>query len=523
MEKQPDIVALEKLLSASTVLDDMQRQIEQVNVLEIFGITRYELAHCAFWRWLCNPKGSHRGGTRFLKTLLRKLVERSGGEDLTLLDLESGNFNKAKIYVEKNPFWMIGRGEGEERKRNEKISQRRFDLAIWVNGIKGDPKKNVWVVLEFKIDAGQQESQTDDYAVALREWKLEDEERNYTLAAYVALPKSRPTGVNEAFSYLSLDELIATMKKESLSDAGRKTLPSSSLAVIDQYFDAVHTGVLGKIDGGNHGDFIEEHRKALGIIKAYLKSSPTLEDMEVAGVIQDGMVIAFRALAKSMLQYGRLKKVEGLFKVCETDSNEVIGSGSLSDAARTLQPTRPSFNGWNHWFKVNGVDDEQLQDSLCELRERAKLDSKELKHRLCAAILKDRESVIRTLMVDVEPAELEANEVPEGQFDPHTKSTKRVTLWDLCQVSEIGDGDRLIAKRAGKVAMGLIIVDREAQKAFIEVTEGVHPGRYETPSKAAVKGLGVMADQGWRTWEKIDPESFGETQTLDELRSNLMS
>ena len=100
-----------------------------LNIWEAVNLARSELKHCSFLRWLLDPRGSHYQGDLFLKMFIERFFPREIPKD----ELSSCKVKSEDFYHDAG----------------------RVDISI--------TGKSFIIVIEAKIDAGEQEDQIARY------------------------------------------------------------------------------------------------------------------------------------------------------------------------------------------------------------------------------------------------------------------------------------------------------------------------------------------------------------------------
>ena len=103
-----------------------------LNVWEAVKLARSELKHCSFLRWLLDPRGSHYQGELFLKRFIERYSE-SSLKEIPIDELSSCNVKSEDSYD----------------------AAGRVDISI--------TGRSFIIVIEAKIDAGEQEDQLKRY------------------------------------------------------------------------------------------------------------------------------------------------------------------------------------------------------------------------------------------------------------------------------------------------------------------------------------------------------------------------
>ena len=107
-----------------------------LNVWEAVNLARSELKHCSFLRWLLDPRGSHYQGELFLKRFIERFIERFSERfpnEIPIDELSSCNV----------------------KSEDSDIADGRVDISI--------TGRSFIIVIEAKIDAGEQEDQLKRY------------------------------------------------------------------------------------------------------------------------------------------------------------------------------------------------------------------------------------------------------------------------------------------------------------------------------------------------------------------------
>ncbi|MBZ0134993.1 MAG: PD-(D/E)XK nuclease family protein [Planctomycetes bacterium] len=144
-------LALNKILSAPE-FRDLQTRIDDVGILEVLGIHRREIYHTKALAWLLNPEAEHGMGADLLKSFLHMVWRNIGnklGSDIGQIPdptrIEGVQLDSAVTTAEHT----IETG-------------RRLDVVTFYAD--EDGKDRPLLVVEYKIDAGEQDRQTSDYA-----------------------------------------------------------------------------------------------------------------------------------------------------------------------------------------------------------------------------------------------------------------------------------------------------------------------------------------------------------------------
>lgn len=179
---------VEEFKSAFFLLISKVKQVQEnglwqkvyFNIFETLGYQRLEVVHSNILAWLLSPEESHGLGDKFLRAFVYEVFNK---KDLP-------NNLPVKVFREKS--------EGRDRP------------DIIIEGHKW------WLVIENKIDSGEQEDQTKRYAA---KYKCRGKLRENVFLAFLSpsgwLPKSRDF---TPVSYRTIRELLESMNFQGDSD-----------------------------------------------------------------------------------------------------------------------------------------------------------------------------------------------------------------------------------------------------------------------------------------------------------------
>jgi hypothetical protein len=141
---------LGSLLESSCPLLDKQKEQRKLeasrfNLFDALGVTRRELTHSAFLAYFLNPKAHHDQGDVFLRNFLKTFLQSTRLHELNTLE-------RAAVWTERVCNSNI-----------QEVSYGRVDIAIQI------PDVRVFVVIENKLDAGEQDEQIPRYQTWMEE------------------------------------------------------------------------------------------------------------------------------------------------------------------------------------------------------------------------------------------------------------------------------------------------------------------------------------------------------------------
>lgn len=416
-------------------------------------------------------------GDRFLRSFLR-LCSTSLTEDDSyaplwptpkLMDFERADLEHADVSVEEQPRWMEGQGDD-----GDTIAKNRFDLMVRLALGKGEAPA-VAVVVEFKIEAKEGKDQTDRYAKALSAL-LADEGSGFKQALGVFVDFSRNLPNNAGFLPLTLGDLVTDVILPVLK-TGSDILHPDVSSVLRQYCQAVEEE-SGEVDPET-ARFIKEHRLALGLLRLFLRWSPSLDDLVLTCGIPDGSTVRFRDTKTSAPVQGRIR-IRGdraAIVLQSAECGEEREYFSVSRAAAAVG-RRTSYNGWVHWY----YQDRALNDYRREMsRERGPLDE------ICAAIVSGRQRAVERL---IKIAEAEGH-LP-ARMSSVGRSSQRTTslLTDLVCRGYLQQGQRLLFRKDDSRFCEVVTMDGAT-------TLKVGDRYFDTPSGASAVLNGDRASSGF--------------------------
>jgi len=218
------------------------------NVFLALGVDRRELSHSAFIAELLNPNGSHGQGEVFLKCFLERCL-RQGCSAIPTHD--SYAWDKWQVFVEKT----IPAGASDQ------LEPGRMDLVLKYRD--SNPATSVLIVIENKIDAGEQPDQLKRYS----DW-LNSQKRDFANRALIYLTPAgdrAASGEGVIYTRLSYREDISGILMGSCQHT--TSIPARVTTILEQYFRIVE-----RIDRRNELSTVSDDEK-----KAFLMRPENLE------------------------------------------------------------------------------------------------------------------------------------------------------------------------------------------------------------------------------------------------------
>jgi len=211
VETISDREALERFVYQNEELEQVESIIDDFNLFRALDLTRYELRHSTFLRWLLDPAETHGLGDYFLKLFLQTVVRKA----------EPGNGNAPSLFDLDD--WDLGQAEVIREWRN-------IDVLVC-----DDANKFVCVV-ENKIDAAEHGDQLRRYYELVHE-KYPNYRR---LFIYLTAADEEPSHeAYIAFSYRDLAELL-----DRLVERRRSQLSDEVRLFLGQYLEMVRRYIV---------------------------------------------------------------------------------------------------------------------------------------------------------------------------------------------------------------------------------------------------------------------------------------
>ena len=254
--------ALRRLRLDEKELNELDRLLGKFNIWQALGLTRQEVRHSAFLRWLLDPQESHECGDHWLRGFLQHVITEGNGHHPRWPDpemLERMDLSDTEVVAE----WQCGMMEG-----------RRIDVLIH------SARHKLACVIENKVDSDEGEDQLKDYREAAENWFSAGSE-DYRLAfVYLTKDGSKPRHGEPyyALSYRELSEIL----DGSLRKIGAPLSPEVR-SFITQYLDMVRRHIVRDSEVEQLcREIYRKHRRALDEI--YKHSAH--REKEVASVVR---------------------------------------------------------------------------------------------------------------------------------------------------------------------------------------------------------------------------------------------
>ena len=502
-----EIDGLRALLLESHALDAVQRRLDALDILGVFGIRQSETAHSAFWGWLLDPSGSHGMGARFLRSFLRYVtaqvdVEDRPTQELGLLEVESADLSGSRVATEATPMWMKGverppdRGPG---RTGDQVASRRFDIQVDIPW----GRSQALVVVEMKLKAREGADQTSDYDWAI-DVALDELDYERCLKVFLDLKGQKPQC--ESFLPVSLGKAAGAVLGPALASGADLLSPEVS-ALLRNYLRSVE--LADPAEDAVPDGFLERHLDALAYLRDYLAWSADLRNLVDRGLVPDGATLTFHDRKADPVRSARLQAGPGRVARVVVEGAEAAGALSLNQAAKVAGRPGHPYNAWFHWRSEGRV--------LAGLRAQVQRQHGEA-DAYCAAITNGRR-----------PAVAHVIELAEREHLPPRGATNRA---DARRPPRRDGGRRgssqleLMAAR-GLLRPGQMLHFRKADDrgAHVEIDEAgavwlaVGDARHASPSRAATDLAGGIACNGYTSLWFDDTD--GVRRRLDVLRQRL--
>ena len=220
-----------KLLEADE-LENLELEMQKPNIFNILGISRMEIRHSNFLRWLLDPKESHGLGNKFLVRILRDLA-LDNNNDLDIINVSSLNFNNADVYRE-YPISSI------KDKNKKGFIDILIDFKTEKDKETEKDKDKLVICIENKIDTTDFEEQLSTYNEHIKKTFEGYKHVFVYLTPYGAEPNDK--NETESWSNYSYEEII-----RHLGDI-QKSIPDSTIKTyISDYLTTLKNEIMGTL------------------------------------------------------------------------------------------------------------------------------------------------------------------------------------------------------------------------------------------------------------------------------------
>jgi len=226
--------SLETLVVDNRDLDRLEELLGEFNLFDAIGARRQELRHSAFLGFLLDPAGNHGLGDHFLKTLFKRCLTGSSGQQIGAIDIDVADLADAVVEREKWNIDVLVLSE-----------HSRFAIAI-----------------ENKVDSGEHDNQLNRYReIVAREFPgyrtalifltpdgdaPSEPEREYWLPLSYAAVADAIRTVREA-RYTTLGDAVEVSLRHYETMVGRHVVSNSEIARLCQQIYKQHKEALDLI------------------------------------------------------------------------------------------------------------------------------------------------------------------------------------------------------------------------------------------------------------------------------------
>ncbi|MEY2702207.1 MAG: hypothetical protein RLY43_840, partial [Bacteroidota bacterium] len=96
-----------RLLLNDNEFERLELELQTPNIFEILNISRAEIRHSNFLRWLLDPNGNHGLGKMFLMKFLREVAISDTATEIDEFEINDLNYNKAEVRREWNNIDLL--------------------------------------------------------------------------------------------------------------------------------------------------------------------------------------------------------------------------------------------------------------------------------------------------------------------------------------------------------------------------------------------------------------------------------
>lgn len=309
--------ALKNFLLDIKCLESVEAYANKFNVFDVLGITRTEIRHSFFLKWLLDPKENHGLGDAFIKKLIACLVasesERYKDRTFDLLMMDCSDFT---------------------------VQRELKNMDIFLLSKSG----SIAITIENKI--GSHEHPSGDYDSQLVKYRnyVEDEYKDIKTKMYVYLtPQNESPSDEDFWQTLSYSEILDIT--ESVLQENKDRLPQEAELLINNYIDIlrrdiVQDGELNKVCEKIYA----KHRKALDLIYTHSKA---------------GMRPVLRIVSETLREIADEKS--GLNSIIyEENDRENFHTCKMTEFLPKLSEPKSSWKTeypYYYWFKINESDE----------------------------------------------------------------------------------------------------------------------------------------------------------------------
>ena len=222
-------------LKAEDDLEKLEELLSRFNIWRALDLTRQEVRHSGFLRWLFDPGETHGAGPHFLRAFLENVIP-DGPKDYERWppanqDLKLG---KHAEVVAEWPFLLRDWESGEEDAGTGRDRQGRIDILIH------SPEDRLICVVENKVDSNEHSKQLDAYQRAVEEKYGARSDDYWFCFVYLTKEGSKPRNPHyKRWGYGAAAELV-----EAALGTFDGSLDSEVRWFIEQYVETVRRFIV---------------------------------------------------------------------------------------------------------------------------------------------------------------------------------------------------------------------------------------------------------------------------------------
>ena len=237
-------------LKADDDLEKLEELLSRFNIWRALDLTRQEVRHSGFLRWLFDPGETHGAGDHFLRAFLENVIP-DGPKDCERQALKLG---KDVDVVAEWPFLLLDWEPGEDDADAGQDRQGRIDILIH------SPEDRLICVVENKVDSNEHSKQLDAYQKAVEERYGGGSEGYCFCFVYLTKEGSKPSNPTfESFDYRTVADLV----DNALHSLGDPLDPEVQL-FIEQYVETVRRYIVKDSEVQKLArEIYRKHRRAL--------------------------------------------------------------------------------------------------------------------------------------------------------------------------------------------------------------------------------------------------------------------
>lgn len=226
---------LDAFVTDTADLERLEAMLNSFNLFEAIGVVKQELRHSNLLAFLLNPQKNHGLGDAFVKRLLKKILITTQDMDrnipITLIDIDTWNFNNANVYRE----W------------------KNIDILFI------DNHRHLAVIIENKIGTSEHSNQLQRYYQQVR--------REYPKCRIMGLYLTPDGTLPSEDTYIAIEYSLICAILEDLIESKEATLNSEVVVMVRHYTQMLRRHIM---DNSEIADLCQriyrKHQQALDLI-----------------------------------------------------------------------------------------------------------------------------------------------------------------------------------------------------------------------------------------------------------------